>query len=96
MLNKYGIWHLCGISGGISCWHIHGNSIVNESCTLLSYLQICAVMLGLYVEYSRHAVGQTHTMCQAYCAGTYANNAKCMYHCATAHTVDYSEFIYII
>ena len=51
-------------------------------------------MLGLYVEYDRHAVGQTCVMWQAYLFREYVNNVKCMYTSTPDNIVDYTDFIF--
>ena len=52
--------------GNICCWHIFCNSLVNNSCSLLNFGKICALMWGLYVDYSSSGVGDIFAMWQAY------------------------------
>ena len=49
-------------------------------------------MLGLYADYSRHAVGNIYCGKDIY-SGTYSSDVKCMYTSAPGYTVDYSSFI---
>ena len=54
---------------------------------------ICAVMLGLYVDYSSSTMGHICTLWQAEFFRVYANNMKCMYASTCYHIVDCSELI---
>ena len=74
--------------------HIYG-STVDLSCSVFFILLMCAVILGLYVEYGRHAVGY-HVLCSRHiCSGMCVtqNNMKSVYTSAHGHIVDCSEFI---
>ena len=66
--------------GHICCWHIYGNSMVNESFSILFVLLINAAMCSPYIDFSSSAVGITYMHCGRHiCSGAYASNVKCMY-----------------
>ena len=57
------------------------------------FIDLCC-MWGLYLDFSRSAVGHLCTMWQAYFSGAFASDVKCMYSSASGHTIDCSEFIW--
>ena len=67
LISAYGIIGTCGkyvvFDGYICCCHIYCYSMVNNVAVLwLFCFDICAVMWGLHVDYSRSAVGHTCLM----------------------------------
>ena len=64
--------------GHICCWHLYGSGILIKIYSLL-FSSTCAVILGLYVDYSSSAVGIPVQCGRNICSGAYANNVKCMY-----------------
>ena len=54
---------------------------------------MCAVMLSLYVDYSRSAVAHICAIWQAYLLGAYDSYVKYMYTTAPGHIIDWREFI---
>ena len=65
--------------------------MLNKSCRLLFSL-ICAVMWGLYVDYSSSAV--EHIQCGMHiCLGAYANDVNYMYTRVPVHIVDCPGFM---
>ena len=50
-------------------------------------------MWGLYVDYSRSAVGHIMQCGGHICSGANANNVKFMYTSAFGHVIDCSDFI---
>ena len=54
---------------------------------------MCAVMRGLYVDYSIIAVEHINAMWQAYLLMAYASNVKCMYTSHPVNVIDGIEFI---
>ena len=83
---------ICGIyvtfEGHVCCWHIYGNSMVNKSLLFCFVLLVCAVMWGLYVDYSISTWEQICTVLHACLLWAYASNVKCMYTSVCAHIVD--------
>ena len=58
------------------------------------FLLICVAMLGLYAAYSRHAVGYTCTIWQAYLFRDICQYCEMyIYTSVYGHIVDFSEFI---
>ena len=91
--SNFGIWHICGIWGHICCWHIFCSSVVNKCCSLLIFVLICTVIWGLYVDYSRSAVGHMCDVVSIF-SWAYASNIECMYTSAPGHFISCSEFIW--
>ena len=63
----------------------------------INFLLICAIMLGLYVGYSRNAVRHKYMLCGRHiCSGAYAINVECVHTNVPGLIVLCSEFIWVI
>ena len=80
----------CGIfvafQGLIWWWNIYGSSLL----VFCYFLMICAVMLGIYEDYSGSAL--RHVECgRCVCLWEYTNNIQFIYISVLFHTIDCSD-----
>ena len=89
-------WHV-GFEGHIWCGQIYGDSIVIKVfCVFCLFWLLCAVVEGLYVDYSCGEVGHICEMLETYCSGIYTNNVKYVYSSVLGHIIDCSEFMWFL
>ena len=80
----YGIYVVFG--GHICCWCIFCSSMVNKCCIFVDFWSMCIVMWGLYVDYSRSAVGHICAMWWTYLfRGLCQQCEMYVYQCSWSH-----------